>query len=75
MCGSAIGVASPCTAEAAEVVFALAGWCLWHGRQGMVLGTVLAAHGLLRTGDLLAMVFGQLSWVGDGCRATGSLIH
>ena len=51
-----------------KVVFALAEWLLRQGWAGMALGVVLAAHCVLRTGELLALGFGQLSWA-DDCRS------
>ena len=48
-----------------KVVFALAEWLLRLGQTGMGLGIVLAAHCFLRTGELLSLGFGALSWADD----------
>ena len=51
-----------------RVMFALAEWFLRQRRTGMALGVVLAMHCFLRTGELLSLAFGQLSWAED-CRS------
>ena len=56
-----------------KIVFALAEWLLRQGRTGMSLGVVLAAHGILRTGELLGLGFAELSWAEDFRSAIVSL--
>ena len=56
-----------------KVVFAVAEYLLRQGWTGVALGVILAAHCILRTGELLSLGFGQLSWADDFCSAIVSL--
>ena len=49
----------------AAAVFAIAEWCLRQGHHGMALGMIVAAHCLLRTGEMLKLTFGQITWAED----------
>ena len=56
-----------------RVVLALAEWLLRRRHTGMALDVVLATHCFLRTGELLGLEFGQLTWAEDSRSAIVSL--
>ncbi len=65
---AAHGSASPRTAAAAEGCVRPRRVVPSAGSAVMALGIVLAVHSMLRTGELLSLGFGQLSWAND-CRS------
>ena len=46
-------------------IFAIAEWFLRQGHHGLALGVLVAAHCLLRTGEMLKLTFGQMTWAED----------
>jgi len=46
-------------------LLALAEWLIRAGHIGMALGILVAAHCVLRTGELVRLAFGQIVWAED----------
>ena len=57
------------TQLALDQLLAMAAWCLAHHHTAMAVGLLLAYHCLLRTGELLDIIFTDFTFAADSSRA------